>query len=150
MNARRPKLIEALKLIKDFQMELKWEFYSWIPLVKRFLPSDTCRITKKGCSIRLDTTILDFSERNWQRGDITFLFVGDKKPSQALAILDNELKVYQNIRYNESADIEEDIDLLMSSDIIYPQMSTKSITFARTQTGWFFSRYNKTVCLCRG
>ncbi|KPM02243.1 GPCR-chaperone-like protein [Sarcoptes scabiei] len=41
-------------------------------------------------------------------------------------------------------DIDEDIDLLMSSDLIYPQMITKSISFTRTQAGWFFARSNKT------
>lgn len=145
MNERRSQVIEALKLIKDFEMELKWEFYSWVPLVKRFLPSDTCHISKKGSLIRLDTTLMDFSDRNWQRGNLTFLFLGDRKPSQALFILDNDLKVYKNIHYNKSPDIEEDIDLLMSNDIVYLQMSTKAITFSRKQSGWFFSRYNKTV-----
>ena len=146
METRRPKLIKALSLIPDFVMDLKWEFCSWVPLVKRFLPSDNCRLTKKGSSIRLDTTLVDFSDRSWQRGNITFLFVGAKKSSaKALSVLDNEMKVYQTVRYSGGTDIDEDIDILMSSDIIYPQMSTKSITFSRAQAGWFFSRYNKTV-----
>ena len=146
MEARRPKLIKALSLIPDFQMELRWEFYSWVPLVKRFLPSDTCQLFKKGSSIRLDTTLVDFSDRSWQRGDITFLFVGAKKSSaKALTVLDNDLKVYQRVRYSGATDIEEDVDIMMSSDVVYPQMSTKSITFSRAQAGWFFARYNKTV-----
>lgn len=126
-------------------MKIRWEFYSWIPILKRFLPSDICRIVKKGSNVRLDTTLLDFTDRRWQRGNITFLFIGSKKSNDSLIIMDNELKVYQYIRYNESMDIDEDIDLLMSSDLIYPQMITKSISFTRTQAGWFFARSNKTV-----
>lgn len=148
MESRRPKLIKALSLIEDFQMELKWEFYSWVPLVKRFLPSDTCRLTKKGSSIRLDTTLVDFSDRSWQRGNITFLFCGEKssKSSKALTILDNEMKVYQTVKTSSaSTDIEEDIDILMGSDIMYPNLSTRTITFTRAQAGWWFSRYNKSV-----
>src|SRR5690625_2556325 len=108
-------------------MELRWEFYSWIPLVKRFLPSDTCRIAEGGSSIRLDTTLLDFSDRSWQRGNITCLFVGEKRPGSAtghhhpsrhqpgLVILDNELKVFQSVTYSGSMDINDDIDMLMAS-----------------------------------
>lgn len=42
------------------------------------------------------------------------------------------------------AEIEEEVDILMSSDIVAAQMSTKSITFVRAQSGWFF-RENRTV-----
>ena len=98
---------------------------------------------------RLDTTLIDFSERNWQRGNITFLFAGIKKSSKGLAVLDNELKVFQTVRYNSLTDIDEDVDMLMSSDIIRPIMSTKNITFTRQYAGWFFSRYFKTVSQAR-
>ena len=151
MQSRRPKLIDALSRIPDFTMDLRWEFYSWVPIVKRFLPSDTCTLSKRGSSIRLDTTLVDFSDRSWQRGNITFIFNGEAKSDRhgngkALTVLDNELKVYQSVKYSgHSSDIEEDIDILMSSDIIYPMMSTKSITFTRAQAGWWFSRYNRTV-----
>jgi hypothetical protein len=49
------------------------------------------------CCIRMDTTLVDFSEMKWERGDITFLFIGERKHS--LVILDNKFKVYQYIRY---------------------------------------------------
>ena len=87
-----------------------------MPLVSRILPSDICRISKKGAAVRqhphyhlasctialfntlyhvpticnllakynfspilvpqvrLDTTLVDFSEMRWERGDITFLY----------------------------------------------------------------------------
>lgn len=39
---------------------------------------------------------------------------------------------------------EEEVDILMSSDIYSATLSTKSITFARAQSGWLF-REDKTV-----
>jgi len=47
MDSRRPKLVQTLKELDDFQLELKWEFHCWVPIISRFLPSDTCKITKK-------------------------------------------------------------------------------------------------------
>ena len=41
---------------------------------------------------------------------------------------------------------EEEVDILMSSDVYSATLSTKSITFSRAQTGWLF-REDKTVCI---
>lgn len=60
-----------------------------------------------------------------------------KKPS--LVVLDNKLKVYQYIRTQENdSELEDELDLLMSSDIVSAQMSTKNISFSRTLSGWLF------------
>ena len=47
----------------------------------------------------MDTTLVDFNDMKWERGDITFIFNGEKKPSQSLIVMDNKQKVYQRIRY---------------------------------------------------
>ena len=41
-------MIESLKTLGDFVVDLKWDFNSWLPLVSRILPSDICKISKKG------------------------------------------------------------------------------------------------------
>lgn len=41
---------------------------------------------------------------------------------------------------------EEEVDILMSSDVYSATLSTKSITFSRSQSGWLF-REDKTVSL---
>lgn len=99
MEERRPHLIEALNRINDFYMELKWDFQSWVPLVSRILPSDICKIYKCGANIRLDTTLVDFSDMRWERGDISFIFNGNAPPNQTLTVLDNIMKVYQTVKY---------------------------------------------------
>lgn len=144
MEERRPNLVEALNRINDFYMELKWDFQSWVPLVSRILPSDICKIYKSGANIRLDTTLVDFSDMRWERGDISFIFNGNAPSSQTLSVLDNVQKVYQNVKYEESEmEIEDEVDLLMSTDILAAQISTKSIQFVRAQSGWIF-REDKT------
>ncbi|XP_058795935.1 ankyrin repeat domain-containing protein 13C isoform X1 [Phymastichus coffea] len=139
MEERRPNLVAALRQMGDFYMELKWDFQSWVPLVSRILPSDICRIHKSGASIRMDTTLVDFNDMRWERGDISFIFNGDQKPSKSLTVLDNKAKLFQRVRYEETElEIEDEVDILMSSDIMAAQMSTKGITFSRAQTGWIF------------
>ncbi|XP_076667784.1 ankyrin repeat domain-containing protein 13C isoform X3 [Andrena cerasifolii] len=135
MEERRPNLVATLRQMGDFYMELKWDFQSWVPLVSRVLPSDVCKIHKSGASIRMDTTLVDFNDMRWERGDISFIFNGDQKPSKSLTVLDNKAKLYQR---ETELEIEDEVDILMSSDIMAAQMSTKGITFARAQTGWIF------------
>lgn len=114
--------MEALNRINDFYMELKWDFQSWgecgnlkvigsssntnvsfsVPLVSRILPSDICKIYKSGANIRLDTTLLDFSDMKWERGDISFIFNGNAEPNESLVVLDNVMLVYQKVGYEVS------------------------------------------------
>ncbi|KAK0141388.1 Ankyrin repeat domain-containing protein 13C-A [Merluccius polli] len=128
----------------DFYLELHWDFQSWVPLLSRILPSDACKIYKQGNNIRLDTTLIDFTDMKCQRGDLSFIFTGDAAPAQSFVVLDNEAKVYQRIHHEESEmETEEEVDILMSSDVYSATLSTKSITFSRSQIGWLF-REDKT------
>ncbi|CAH3130057.1 unnamed protein product [Pocillopora meandrina] len=139
LEERRPQLTTALQELGDFYVEINWDFQSWVPLLSRILPSDTCKVYKKGCSIRMDSTLVDFSDMKWQRGDLTFIFNGDARGKQSFAVLDNEKKVFQRLRTEDTeAEIEEEVDLLMSSDIVSATMSTKPITFSRSQAGWIW------------
>ena len=57
-----------------------------------------------GTSIRLDTTLVDFNEMKWERGDITFLYKGDAPLSKdSFFILDNKLGVYQRVKFWEDS-----------------------------------------------
>lgn len=144
MEDRRPQLLAALKEMGDFYVELKWDFHSWVPLVSRVLPSDVCRIHKRGPRIRMDTTLVDFNDMRWERGDLTFIFDPEGPPQSAVIMVDNSTKLYQRVMQEErEREIEDEVDLLMSSDILSTQMSTKSITFSRAQSGWFFREDRK-------
>uniref|UniRef100_A0A3Q3X955 Ankyrin repeat domain-containing protein n=1 Tax=Mola mola TaxID=94237 RepID=A0A3Q3X955_MOLML len=141
---KSPKLLKALRELGDFYLELHWDFQSWVPLLSKMLPSDTCKIYKQGINIRLDTTLIDFNDMKCQRGDLSFIFNGDARQSQCFTVLDNEAKVYQRIHHKGSEmEAEEEVDILMSSDVYSANLSTKSITFSRSQIGWLF-REDKT------
>ena len=59
---------------------------------------DNTMLFQIGASIRLDTTLVDFTEMRWERGDITFLYRGDAaSPEESLYVLDNQLRVYQKV-----------------------------------------------------
>uniref|UniRef100_A0AAY4EVG1 Ankyrin repeat domain-containing protein n=1 Tax=Denticeps clupeoides TaxID=299321 RepID=A0AAY4EVG1_9TELE len=145
---KRPRLLKALKEV-SFVTSIGSMFslisvLSSVPLLSRILPSDACKIYKQGINIRLDTTLIDFTDMKCQRGDLSFIFNGDAAPSESFVVLDNEQKVYQRIHHEESEmETEEEVDILMSSDIYSATLSTKSITFSRAQTGWLF-REDKT------
>jgi len=47
-------------------------------------------------------------------------------------------------RQESEMETEEEVDILMSSDVYSATLSTKSISFARSQIGWLF-REDKTV-----
>lgn len=113
---RRPALNLALNQIDDFYLELKWEFSSWVPLLSKILPNDICKIYKSGSNIRLDSTLIDFNEMHWQRGDISFIFRGDR--DFIITAMDNDAKCYQTVRTQEhEMEIQDEIDLLMMVNI---------------------------------
>ncbi|CAD5111853.1 DgyrCDS1117 [Dimorphilus gyrociliatus] len=110
-------------LANNAQVKVK-NLQGWTPLAEAFY--------------RLDTTLVDFNDMKWERGDISFVFNGNIKGSKNFTILDNKLKVYQKFKHEETEDeTQDDIDILMSSDIISAQIPTKNITFSRLQSGWF-------------
>jgi septin 4 len=47
-------------------------------------PSDTYKIYKQGCNVRVDTTLVGFDQNvvNWERGNMSFIFKGAGKHSQ--------------------------------------------------------------------
>jgi GPCR-chaperone len=65
---------------------------------RKFLQQNFAAFRLIGTSIRLDTTLVDFNEMKWERGDITFLYKGDATQSKdSFFILDNKLGVYQRV-----------------------------------------------------
>jgi hypothetical protein len=67
-------------------------------LVSRLLPSDICKIYKRGATVRLDSTLVDFNDMRWERGDISFIYDGDAEANSALTIVDNVNRAYQRVR----------------------------------------------------
>ncbi|RDD43687.1 Ankyrin repeat domain-containing protein 13C [Trichoplax sp. H2] len=143
LKAKRPRVIAALKSLGDFYMELKWEFTSWIPFLSRLLPSDICKIRKRDACIRVDSTLADFSEMKWQRGDVSLIFNGNNDAHPLPIVLDNDKKTFQKMRFkDDDAEVDEEVDLLMSNNIVSGQTTSEQVTFTKVQSGWIF-RENK-------
>ena len=73
-----------------------------VPFVSRYLPSDVAVIRKKGCQMRMDSTLVDFSDMKWVRGNISFLYNGNEK-SKGLIMLDNQKQTFQRLTYEVSS-----------------------------------------------
>jgi hypothetical protein len=96
---RLPALQATLEAVPDFQLEMKWSFSSWVPLLSKLLPGDTYSIFKRGSSLRLDTTLLGMSGLRWERGSVSLLLWGRDMPSPgAMYVADNELKTAADAR----------------------------------------------------
>ena len=46
----------------------------------------------------MNTTLVEFKDMRWKRGDLSFLFDARKLRSESLLVMDNERKVYQWIK----------------------------------------------------
>ena len=88
----------------DFEMDMTWEFSSWIPFVSGLLPKDTMTIRKRGSSIRMDSTLLGMSGLTWQRGDVSQIVTFQAGAGEGgegggrFLLLDNEDKTAGNGR----------------------------------------------------
>lgn len=125
---RKPHLIRMLNEIDDFYLEFKWDFHSWsewpaiclfilvrlVPLLSRMLPSDVCRIYKKGCALRMDTSLLSMNDKSWERGDVSFLFNPNLPAERQSVVLDNKRRTFCQLKSNwSSSQVEEEVDVLM-------------------------------------
>ncbi|EGC28290.1 hypothetical protein DICPUDRAFT_51938 [Dictyostelium purpureum] len=141
-NKRVPTLVQALENIPDFEMELKWEVKSWVPLVTRFCPYDTYKIYKQGASLRADTTIIGMDGIKFIRGDLTFLY-----KNLRLFSLDNIKKQYSEMELVASKNPvvhEEEVDICLDQHIRRVKLMTDAIQFQPAKT-WL--GYEKTEAI---
>ncbi|XP_065572434.1 ankyrin repeat domain-containing protein 13C-like [Artemia franciscana] len=141
---RRSSIVKALNSIEDFEMELKWDFHTWVPILSHILPSDVCRIMKKGTKIRVDTTIGEVTDVRFSRGEYSFLFDLEGNAGERAIIVDRKKQKYRYIDAQVSeGDVEDTVDELMRADIACAQMSTKNMQFERAQRGFFWKEDKK-------
>ena len=90
-KSRRPEIKQALDSFGgDFFVKMTWDFQSWLPFVSRILPSDICQIYRKGNKIRMDSTLEDFSDRHWVRGDLSYIIDFEGPGDAKILLLDNK------------------------------------------------------------
>lgn len=83
---RLPRIIAAMRRMRDFYMEVTFQFESSvIPFIGRIAPSDTYKIWKRGSNLRADMTLAGFDGFRIQRSDQSFLFLGEGSEDGKLA-----------------------------------------------------------------
>ncbi|VDL34094.1 unnamed protein product [Hymenolepis diminuta] len=94
-NGQSTLISQMLRDIPDCILDFGWEFRTWIPFVARHLPSDNCRLFKKDNLLRLDTTLLDFKDRDWVRGQLSIVVDANKPFESRICLIDHEHRSYQ-------------------------------------------------------
>lgn len=104
-------------------------------------PSDTYRVYKQGLNVRIDTTLLGFDERSWQRGNRSFIFRGDADKAtlieldrDALEVSVEEMKTVSD----EVTAIPPTIDSVtnrQNAPISVNQVDIDKISFERNKSG---------------
>ncbi|KAL3850876.1 hypothetical protein ACJIZ3_012758 [Penstemon smallii] len=75
---RLPRLVAALRRMRDFYMEISFHFESSIvPFVGKIAPSDTYKIWKRDGNLRADTSLAGYDGLKIQRANQSFLFLSD-------------------------------------------------------------------------
>ncbi|ETO28008.1 ankyrin repeat containing protein [Reticulomyxa filosa] len=146
-ETQKQRLLESLRNIKDFKLEIKWQvtvectfllfqqIMSSVPLVtsflKKFSDIENFKIWKSGTKIRFDSFVRGFSATGVQKGHLTFLFSeGD------IVTIDHDRGTFENaIRKYKNPDFDElqnYIHFLMSTEQGRLVLSSASMTTNKT------------------
>lgn len=123
---RLPRVIAALRRMRDFYMEISFHFESSvIPFVGKLAPSDTYRIWKRDGNLRADTSLAGFDGLKIQRADQSFLFLGDGDhahdvPAGSLLVLNrDERKIFDAFENAGGPMNESDVAGFCSQTSVY-------------------------------
>ena len=149
-----PHMLEKISETKDFYVEIKWDFSSWLPMVSSFFPNDTYKIYKSGSKLRIDFTLAGIDTSGgiggtpkWIRGSKSYIFVVDDKGGNITAI-DHEKKQYSQDQVLmdvpeefRSTDVSapKEVRKRLSKPIETTFLVTDKIQFERAKKGLFFS-----------
>lgn len=139
---RLPRLVAALRRMRDFYMEISFHFESSIvPFVGKIAPSDTYKIWKRDGNLRADTSLAGYDGLKIQRANQSFLFLNDFNcnsidiPEGSLLILNHdEKKIYDAFENAENPLSDADISNFCNQTSVYrPGMDvTKAELIGRT------------------
>ncbi|KAH6775967.1 Ankyrin repeat family protein [Perilla frutescens var. hirtella] len=114
---RLPRLVAAVRRMRDFYMEISFHFESSVvPFVGKIAPSDTYKIWKRDGNLRADTSLAGYDGLKIQRANQSFLFLNDVSnddvvvPEGSLLILNHDKKKISNA-FENAGDPLSDADI---------------------------------------
>ncbi|KAA8548457.1 hypothetical protein F0562_000141 [Nyssa sinensis] len=128
---RLPRLLEIMRRMRDFYMEITFHFESSvIPFISRIAPSDTYKIWKRGANLRADMTLAGFDGFRIQRSDQSILFLGDgsedgKVPPGSLCMIVHKDKEVMNALDGAGApateaEVQQEVAAMSQTSIFRP------------------------------